>query len=143
MACNLQPSCSILYGVPSCQLPEDIIDVEFTVRTMKGISTYRRDHTTQASSCSLWSAWVKPFPSLIRKIENYLEERRNIENFFHPSVYTPTGQLHPPLPKRRTKPPQKEAGPRVIETTKGKVRGMFPTTQGNKAPIHTGITTCH
>ena len=83
MACNLAPSCSFLYGVLSCYLPEDTIDIELTVRTLKGIHTYKKDHSTQMSSYSPWCSQVWPFPSLIKKVEVYLEERRNIKDPFH------------------------------------------------------------
>ena len=137
MAWDLQASCSFLYWVLSCQLPEDIIDAELTVRTMKGIHAYWRDCSTQASLCSPWSAWVKPFPSLVRKMENYLEERRNIENPFNPSCIYPNGPTVSPLPRRRRpKPPQKSSTKNNRGNRRqGKVRrleGCFPPL---KAPM--------
>ena len=82
MACDLAPSCNFLYGVLSYHLPEDTIDVELTVRMLKGIHSYRKDCSTQISSCSPWSLQVCPFLSLTKKMEVYLEERRNNEDPF-------------------------------------------------------------
>ena len=78
MVCDLVPQCNFLYGFFKCELPEDTIDVEITVQTPKGIDTLRKDHATQSSMCSLRRSEVRPFPSLIRKMEAYMEEGRNI-----------------------------------------------------------------
>ena len=42
MACDLAPLCNFLYGFFQCQLPEDTIDVEIIVKTMKGIHTFKK-----------------------------------------------------------------------------------------------------
>ena len=83
MAHNLAPQCNFLYGFFQCNLPEDTIDVEIMVRTMKGIHTFKKDSNNQTSSCSPWGLQVHPFPSLMKKMEIYLEERSNITDPFH------------------------------------------------------------
>ena len=76
MACELKLSCNFLFGFFQCALPEDTMDIEVTGRTVKGIHTYRKDHTTESATCSPWSRWMKPFPSLRNKIEAFKEEKR-------------------------------------------------------------------
>ena len=93
MACNLAPQCSFLYGFFQCDLPEDTIDVEITVRTLKGIHNFRKDCTSQKSTCTPWGLQVKPFPSLRKMIKAYMEERQNIANPFSPT------QKYPNRPK--------------------------------------------
>ena len=82
MACDLAPQCNILYGFLQCQLSEDTIDIEIMMRTMKGILTFKKVCGNQTSSCTPWGLQVYPFPSLVKKVEPYLEERRNITNPF-------------------------------------------------------------
>ena len=54
-------------------------------------------------------------------MESYLEERRSIENPFHPShIYPNRPTISPFAKKKKTKTPQREAGPRIIKTTKNK-----------------------
>ena len=85
MMCDLLSQCNFLYGFFNCQLPEDTIDIEVTVRTLKGINTYRGKCTSQKSTCSPWSPQVRPFSSLICKMEPYMQDRRNAQNPFDPN----------------------------------------------------------
>ena len=47
----LTPQGNMLYGYFWWQLPEDTIDMEVTLQTMKGIHTFQRDHSTHVISC--------------------------------------------------------------------------------------------
>ena len=42
MACALDPQCNFLYGYFTHNLPEDTIDMDVTVCTLKGIHTFRK-----------------------------------------------------------------------------------------------------
>ena len=64
MACVLTPQCNFLYGFFWCQLPEDTIDVEVKVITMKGIPMFRRECSTKIISCKPWTPNHCPYPSL-------------------------------------------------------------------------------
>ena len=86
MAWDLKPSCDFLFGYPCCALPEDTIDVELTMRTVKGIHTSWKDHTTKSTTCSSWSRWMKSFPSFCRKIQALEEEKRHKNIPFSPST---------------------------------------------------------
>ena len=35
-----------------------------TVRTVQDIHTFIKDHTMESSTCSPWSMWMKPLPSI-------------------------------------------------------------------------------
>ena len=95
MACNLAPQCKFLYGHFQFDIPEDTIDVEITVQTLKGIHNFRKDHTTQQKfTCSPWGSQVKPFPSLRKKMRDYMEERQNSLNPFLPTQIYPN-RLNP------------------------------------------------
>ena len=50
---------------------------------MKGIHTFKRDCTTQVTSCRPWSSQLCPYSSLVKKMKAYLEERRNNANPLH------------------------------------------------------------
>ena len=75
MDCKLNPQCNFLYRFFKCNLPDDTIDMEITVRTLKGIHKFRTDHATQSSMCSSWGSQVEPFPLIVRKMEMHMEER--------------------------------------------------------------------
>ena len=89
MACVLAHKCNFLYWFFQCQLLEDTIDVEITVRMVKGIHTFKGDQTTPVISCRPWSSQLHPFPSLAKKMKTYLQERRNITNPFHSTCTYP------------------------------------------------------
>ena len=72
MACMLVPQCNFVHRYFRCLLPEETIDAAVTIKTMKGIHTFRRDHTTQIISCKPWSPRLCPYPSLVRRMQTYL-----------------------------------------------------------------------
>ena len=55
-------------------LPMDTVDVELTVRTVKGIYTYQKDHMAKSTVFSPWSRTIIPFPLLRRKIQAYQDQ---------------------------------------------------------------------
>ena len=128
MAFDLAPNCSFLFGYFSCNLLQDIIDVNITICTLKGIHTFRRDCTTQISKCSPWGLEVRPFPSL-QKMRDYIEERQAIVNPFSSKSY-PSGHNPSPFvqwPKATTtKERTVVANPRKV-----KVGYYPPAFQGN------------
>ena len=105
MGCDLEPTFNFLFGYFSCTLPEDMINVDITVHTLKGIHTFRNDQSMQVSRFSLWGAEVKLFPSLRKKMKDYIEECQAIANpFIHSSLqaYSPhQSQNGLKLPKSR------------------------------------------
>ena len=69
---------------------------------MKGIDTFKKDHGNQTSSCSPWGLQVHPFPSLVKKMEIYWEERRNIADSFHLAHTYPNRPIISPFTKPQT-----------------------------------------
>ena len=68
MAREISSICYFIFGSQHACLPMDTVGVELTVRIVKGIYTYHKDHTAESTVFSPWSKSVIPFPSLRRKI---------------------------------------------------------------------------
>ena len=108
MACDLESTCNSLFGFFLCTLLEDMINVDIKVCSLKGIQTFRKDRNTQISRYSPWGMEVKPFPSLWKKIEDYIEESHAVANPFinrpYPSIPKPS-----PFAKRLKATPGKRS----------------------------------
>ena len=76
MACELSANCDLIFGILSCNLPEDTIDVDLNVQTLQGIHTYKKDRSTQVIKCSSWGSKVRSFPSLQKKMAEFLRCRQ-------------------------------------------------------------------
>ena len=125
MACVLMPQCNFLYEYFQCQLPEDTIDMEVTVRTMKGIHMFKRDHSTQVISCRPWTSQLCPYKSLARKMKTYLELKDQVADPLH---------TNPIYPKRPDTPsPQKvQASRNKISKISKREAGITRQIVGNK-----------
>ena len=77
MAWEISPICDFLFGSIRTSLLTDTVDVVLTVQIVKGIYTYRKNHTTESTIFTLWSKKVIPFPSLRRKIQAYQDDKRS------------------------------------------------------------------
>ena len=64
MAREINPVCDFIFGSIHMHLLTDMVDVELTIRTVKGIYTYHKDHTVESMIFSSWSKRLIPFPSL-------------------------------------------------------------------------------
>ena len=54
MACELAVQCNLMHSYLKCGLPEDTIDVDLKIHTLKGIHTFKKDYKSQTSECSPW-----------------------------------------------------------------------------------------
>ena len=54
----------------------DMVDIDLTIQTVKGIYTLRKDHTTESTIFTLWSKKGIPFPSLRWKIQAFQDDKR-------------------------------------------------------------------
>ena len=77
MAGEISPICDFLFGSIRTNLMTDTVDIELTVWMVKGIYTYKKDHTIKSSIFTLWSKKVTPLPSLGCKIQAYQNDQRN------------------------------------------------------------------
>ena len=77
MAHEISPICYFLFGSIRSNLPTDTVDAELTVWMVKGMYTYRKDHTIEYMIFTLWSKKVIPFPSLRHKIQAYQDDKRS------------------------------------------------------------------
>ena len=57
-------------------LPPDTVDVELTIRMVKGIYTYHKDHTVESTIFTAWSKSVIYSPSLRKKLKAFKEDSR-------------------------------------------------------------------
>ena len=69
MARETSPICDFIFGSIRTGLSMDTVNVELTIRMVKGIYTHRKDHMAESMVFSPWSRTVIPFPSLWRKIQ--------------------------------------------------------------------------
>ena len=76
MAREISLVCNFIFRLIHTSLPTDTVDVELTIRMVKGIYTYRKDHTTESRVFSPCSRTVIHFPSLCRKIQAFQDESR-------------------------------------------------------------------
>ena len=78
MAREINPICDFIFGSIHMCLPADAVDIELTIRTVKGIYTYHKDHTAESTIFSLFSKSVIPFPSLRQKIQTYKDNNKQV-----------------------------------------------------------------
>ena len=67
MAREISLVCHFICGSICTSLLTDTVDVELSIKTVKGIYTYHKDHTVELTIFTLWSKSVIPFPSLRHK----------------------------------------------------------------------------
>ena len=107
MACNLAANCKFLYGF-TCSLSDDATDVDCEVHTLKGIHTFRKNRNTKISRCNPWGTTVKPFPSLKKKMAEYLRQRQTIANPFANRSYPSRPKPSPFAKKTRSQAHKKK-----------------------------------
>ena len=118
MACDLAPNCSFVFCYFSCNLPEDMIEVDIIMCTLWGIHTFRKDRNTQISKCSPWGMEVRPFPALGKKMRDYMEVRQAIANSFSSNRSDPSRPNPSPLVKWPKATPAKKR-------TKGNIENLL------------------
>ena len=93
MAREINPMCDFVFGSIHMCLPTDTVDIELTIRMVKGIYTNCKDHTVESMIFSLWSKSVIPFPFLRGKIQAYKDNNRQEtmtwDNCITPQFSTP------------------------------------------------------
>ena len=111
MACLLQPECNFLYGFFRCKLLVEVVDVEVKITYMQGTHIFRRDRTTQLIKCTPWSTRLCLHPTIIKKLETFLEWGIRWDQFQHLVVNldshykTPTPILEKTLSQKRGREP--------------------------------------
>ena len=98
MAREISPLCNFLSGSLCTCLPMDMVDIELTIRMVKGIYTYHKDNTAESMVFSLWSKSVIPFPSLRYKIQAFQDDNSKQTMTWNSSM-TPQFST-PPRPHR-------------------------------------------
>ena len=83
MTCELRPAWDFLFSFFQSALLENTIDIAVTVRMIKGIHSYRKEHTSKQVICNPWSWQMKPFHLLRKKIEAFEGEKKDETSTFH------------------------------------------------------------
>ena len=76
MAREISPVCDFIFGSIRTNLQMDMVDLDLTIRMVKGIYTYQKDHTAESMIFTSWSKSIIPFPSLRCKIQVFQDEKR-------------------------------------------------------------------
>ena len=95
MVCLLQPECNFLHGFFRCKLQVEVVDVEVRITSMQGMHIFRRDRMTQLIKCTPWSTRLCLHPTIIKKMETFLEMKNKMGLILVP---VPGNQFRPPLP---------------------------------------------
>ena len=106
MAREIIPICDFIFGSIQTELLTDMVYIELTIRTVKGIYMYRKDHTAESMVFSPWCRTVIPFPSLHRKIQVYQDEINRCQHGTRDMLY-PTFLL---IPNPNVDAPQERPG---------------------------------
>ena len=85
---KLHPS-DLIFGILYCNLQKDTIDVDLKICTLQGIYTYKKDRSSQVSKYSPWGTEVTPFPSLQKKMIEYLRQRQVVTTSYANRLYQP------------------------------------------------------
>ena len=70
MAREISLVCDFIFRSIHTSLLTDMMDIELTLRTIKGIYTYRKVHMAKSMVFLPWSRTMIPYPSLHRKMED-------------------------------------------------------------------------
>ena len=106
MAREINTVCDFIFGSIHTGLPMDTGYVELTIRMVKGIYTYRKDHTTESMVFSPWISTIIPFPSLHKKIQAFQDENRR-----WPEAMAMPHLPFLPLPRPNVNAPQERPEP--------------------------------
>ena len=68
MAREISSVCDFIFGSIWTGLLTETVDIELTIRMVKGIYVYRKDHMAESMVFSPWSRTIIPFPSLHKEM---------------------------------------------------------------------------
>ena len=95
MACKLAANCDLIFGILTSILLGGHYRSGSEGQFLWGIHMYKKDRSTQAVKCSPWGTEVKPFPSLQKKMTEYLRQRQIIATPFSNRSYQPRPKTTP------------------------------------------------
>ena len=76
MAREISPICGFIFRWMRTSLPTDMVDVDLTLRRVKGIYMYGNDLTIESTIFTPWSKKTIPFPSLRQDIQAFQDDKR-------------------------------------------------------------------
>ena len=102
MACDLAPQCNFLYEFFQCNLPEDTIDVEVTVRTLRGIHNFRKTMPHNCPHVACEEHKLNPFHHWLRRCKHTWKREETLWIPFLQPRDTLIDQAHHPFQKKTT-----------------------------------------
>ena len=97
MAREISSVCDFIFrSIRTCS-PTDMVNIDSTVRTVRGIYMYRKDHTVESTIFTLWSKKVIPFPHLDEKYKHLRMTKDRTQH--HGMMVTSSNFL--PLPRHQ------------------------------------------
>ena len=61
MASQINPVCDLAFRFLKCDLPEDTVDIDLKIHTIRGILTYKEDYDSHTNKFRPWGIHVVPF----------------------------------------------------------------------------------
>ena len=89
MACKLAMQCDLMYGFLKYVLPDDMINVDLKNCMLKGIHIFKKDYKSHTSKCSQWGAEVQPYPTLRKKMVEFMDRREKTTTDYANKTYHP------------------------------------------------------
>ena len=75
MASQISPTCDFVFGFLQCNLPEDTIDIDLKVCTIRGIYIYKEDCNTCTNKFRSWEIHVTLLKPLKEKMAKFMRQK--------------------------------------------------------------------
>ena len=83
MASEITPTCDLVLGYLRCNLLNDTIDIDLKIHTLRGIHTCKKDRSSHINRYSPWGSEITPFPSLKKKMIEFVRQREATTTLFN------------------------------------------------------------
>ena len=77
MASEITAACELIFGYSRCTFPNNTIDLDLKTHELRCIHTCKKD-SSQVNKYSSWGIEITPFPSLQKKINEYMRWRETV-----------------------------------------------------------------
>ena len=87
MASQINLVCDFASGYLQCDLPENTVDIDLKIHTIRGIHTYKEDCHSCANRFRPWGIYVMPFEPLKEKMAKFMRQREAATTTTTPSCH--------------------------------------------------------
>ena len=117
MAREIRPICDFIFGSIWTGLPTDTVDIELTIRTVKGIYTYRKDHIVKSTVFSPCCRTIIPSPHCTKRFKcikmKIDRHQHGTKDMLHP-IFLPSPNPNIDIPWERPEPDGPTGGTGLI-----------------------------